>query len=41
MVELRLKHIKPTRTAEFIVLNFIAMKTGASFTEAAAIIGEV
>jgi hypothetical protein len=34
-------YIKPTRTAEFIVLNFIAMKTGASFTEAAAIIGEV
>jgi len=34
-------YIKPTRTAEFIVLNFIALKTGASFSEAAAIIGEV
>lgn len=28
--------IKPTRTAEFIVLNFIATKTGASFTELAS-----
>lgn len=28
--------IKPTKTAEFIVLNFIATKTGASFTELAA-----
>jgi len=28
--------IKPTRTAEFIVLNFVATKTGASFEEAAA-----
>ena len=27
--------IKPTRTAEFIVLNFVATKTGASFEEAA------
>lgn len=26
-------YIKPTRTAEFIVLNLIATKTGASFTE--------
>ena len=34
-------YIKPTRTAEFIVLNFIAMKTGASFSEAAAVMGEV
>ena len=25
--------IKPTKAAEFIVLNFIATKTGASFTE--------
>jgi hypothetical protein len=25
--------IKPTRTAEFIVLNFIATKTGAEFSE--------
>ena len=30
--------IKPTRTAEFLVLNFIALKTGASFTEAAGIV---
>lgn len=28
--------IKPTRTAEFIVLNFVATKTGASFEEAAS-----
>lgn len=28
-------YIKPTRAAEFIVLNFIATKTGASFTEIA------
>jgi hypothetical protein len=28
--------IKPTRTAEFIVLNFVATATGASFDEAAA-----
>ena len=28
--------IKPTRTAEFIVLNFVATATGASFEEAAA-----
>ena len=34
-------YIKPTRTAEFIVLNFIAMKTGASFSEAAAVMGEI
>lgn len=27
--------LKPTRTAEFIVLNFVATKTGASFEEAA------
>ncbi len=27
--------IKPTRTAEFIVLNFVSLKTGASFDEAA------
>jgi hypothetical protein len=26
-------YIKPTRAAEFIVLNLIATKTGASFTE--------
>jgi phage tail sheath protein FI len=26
-------YVKPTRAAEFIVLNFIATKTGASFTE--------
>ena len=29
-------YIKPTRTAEFIVLNLIATKTGASFTELVA-----
>ena len=29
-------YVKPTRAAEFIVLNFIATKTGASFTEIAA-----
>ena len=29
-------YIKPTRAAEFIVLNFIATKTGASFTELVA-----
>lgn len=29
-------YIKPTRAAEFIVLNFVATKTGASFTEIAA-----
>lgn len=29
-------YIKPTRAAEFIVLNFIATKTGASFTEIAS-----
>lgn len=34
-------YIKPVRTSEFIVLNFIAMKTGASFSEAAAVLGEV
>jgi len=34
-------YIKPTKTAEFIVLNFIAMKTGASFSEAATVMGEV
>ncbi|KFZ26481.1 MAG: Phage tail sheath protein [Candidatus Izimaplasma bacterium HR2] len=28
--------IKPTRTAEYIVLNFVATKTGASFEEAAS-----
>jgi phage tail sheath protein FI len=26
-------YIKPTKAAEFIVLNFVATKTGASFTE--------
>lgn len=31
-------YIKPVRAAEFIVLNFIATKTGASFTELAAAI---
>ena len=31
--------IKPTRTAEFIVLNFVATKTGASFDEAASAVG--
>lgn len=30
-------YIKPTRAAEYIVLNFIATKTGASFTEIAAL----
>jgi len=30
-------YVKPTRAAEFIVLNFIATKTGASFTEIAAL----
>ena len=30
-------YIKPTRAAEFIVLNFIATKTGASFSELAAV----
>ena len=34
-------YIKPTRTAEFIVLNFAALKTGASFSEAAAIVDGV
>jgi phage tail sheath protein FI len=29
-------YIKPTRAAEFIVLNLIATKTGASFTELVA-----
>jgi len=29
-------YIQPTRAAEFIVLNFIATKTGANFTEIAA-----
>ena len=29
-------YVKPTRTAEFIVLNLIATKTGASFTELVA-----
>jgi hypothetical protein len=28
-------YLKPTRTAEFIRLNFIATKTGASFSELA------
>jgi hypothetical protein len=28
--------IKATRTAEFIVLNFVSLKTGASFDESAA-----
>src|SRR5574343_48837 len=32
-------YIKPTRAAEFIVLNFIATKTGASFSELAGIAG--
>lgn len=32
-------YIKPTRAAEFIVLNFIATKTGASFTELAGLTG--
>ncbi len=31
-------YIKPVRAAEFIVLNFIATKTGASFSELAAAI---
>ncbi len=31
--------IKPTRTAEFVVLNFVATKTGASFDEAAQAVG--
>jgi hypothetical protein len=30
-------YIKPTRAAEFIVLNFIATKTGANFSEIAAL----
>jgi len=30
-------YIKPTKAAEFIVLNFVATKTGASFTEIAAL----
>jgi hypothetical protein len=30
-------YVKPTRAAEYIVLNFIATKTGASFTEIAAL----
>jgi len=34
-------YIKPTKTAEFLVLNFIALKTGASFTEAAAVVDGV
>ena len=29
-------YIKPVRSAEFIVLNMIATKTGASFTELVA-----
>jgi phage tail sheath protein FI len=29
-------YIKPVRAAEFIVLNFVATKTGASFTELVA-----
>jgi len=29
-------YVKPTKAAEFVVLNFIATKTGASFTELAA-----
>ena len=29
-------YIKPTRAAEFIVLNFVATRTGASFTELVA-----
>lgn len=32
--------IKPTRVAEFIVLQFVALKTGASFEESAAQINE-
>lgn len=32
-------YIKPTRAAEFIVLNFVATKTGASFSEVAGITG--
>jgi len=32
-------YIKPTRAAEFIVLNFIATKTGASFSELAGLAG--
>lgn len=32
-------YIKPTRAAEFIVLNFIATKTGTSFSEIAGITG--
>jgi len=33
-------YVKPTKAAEFIVLNFIATKTGASFTELVGITGE-
>lgn len=32
-------YIKPTRTAEFIVLNFIATKTGANFDELLGVAG--
>jgi phage tail sheath protein FI len=31
--------IKPTRAAEFIILNFIATKTGANFNELAGVTG--
>ena len=31
--------IKPTRTAEFIVLQFVSLKTGASFEESASAVG--
>jgi hypothetical protein len=34
-------YIKPVKTAEFVVLNFIATKTGASFTELTGNIGSV
>jgi hypothetical protein len=33
-------YVKPTKAAEFIVLNFIATKTSASFTELVGITGE-
>lgn len=32
-------YLKPTRAAEFIVLNFIATKTGASFSELSGVTG--
>jgi len=33
-------YVKPTKAAEFIVLNFVATKTGASFTELIGVLGE-